>query len=577
MPHKFHKYLGVFIMVFGTVVGTTFYQNINIVTAKSCKDLQIIFARGSGAERNTNDDYKEFKRTLENKLKTTTLSYEFTDLDYTAAKVDGWDFMTGLGAFISGGESFAFGDSVNEGVENLTNLVNNDSCPDTKYILGGYSQGAMVVIKSLKKINPNKIIYAATFGDPKLYLPEGEGDNPPACRNQFLSNYRIYVPNCHAHAGLLGTINPYQEIGYIDKLGTWCNKDDIMCSGKMSIDDHTSYVKAGLYEDAARFIFDKVAKTFDFKNTISSPHDTIIVIDTSGSMGELIGKYTKEAIRFSKETFARNGRVALYEYRDLNDPFIPIEHCSFETCTIEKIEEVINNINVNGGGDEPESLLSTILRAMHEQNWQYGATKSIVVLSDAGYLNPDRDGSLLADVVDLSRKIDPVNVYIVTTPETAPYYAELAKSTDGGVYTDPEEFSLLTDRVIERFDSLPRVEESLEEVIVPPIHITDVSNEDSSGDITITFETDAEKTLVIINDTVYGFTTERQITITNLNLTKENQLILTPITGSTRGESVGIIITEGHGATNNSNNEPEEEIKDYLLAPNTGFYSKNML
>ncbi len=569
MPHKIHKYLGVLIVVFGTIVGTTFYQNTNMAKAESCKDLQIIFARGSGAERNTNDDYKEFKRTLENKLKTTTLSYEFTDLDYTAAKVDGWDFMTGLGAFISGGESFAYGDSVNNGVDNLTNLVNNNKCPNTRYILGGYSQGATVVIKSLKKINPNKIIYAATFGDPKLYLPEGEGSNPPACRNQFLSNYRIHVPNCHAHAGLLGTINPYQELGYIDKLGTWCNKDDIMCSGNMSIDDHVTYVKSGLYEDAARFIFDKIAKTFEFKNTLSSPHDTIIVIDTSGSMGELIGKYTKEAIRFSKETFARDGRVALYEYRDLNDPFIPIEHCSFETCTIEKIEEVIDNITVDGGGDEPESLLSTILRAMHEQNWQYGATKSIIVLSDAGYLNPDRDGSLLADVVDLSRKIDPINIYIVTTPETASYYAELATSTDGGVYTNPEMFSLLTDRVIERFDSLPRVEESSEEIIVPLIHITNISNEDDLDDITIEFETDAEKVLVILNDTIYGFTTEKQITITDLDLTKENLLTLTPVQGSTRGESVGIILTEGRGATENN--------EDYLLAPNTGFYSENML
>jgi hypothetical protein len=130
-------------------------------------------------------------------------------------------------------------------------------------------------------------------------------------------------------------------------------------------------------------------------------------------------------------------------------------------------------------------------------------------------------------------------------------------------------FSLLTDRVIERFDSLPRVEESSEEIVVPPIHITDISNEDDLDSITIEFETDAEKVLVILNDTIYGSTTEKQITITDLDLTKENQLILTPISNSTRGEAVGIIITEGRGAV--------EDNEDYLLAPNTGFYSKNML
>jgi hypothetical protein len=130
-------------------------------------------------------------------------------------------------------------------------------------------------------------------------------------------------------------------------------------------------------------------------------------------------------------------------------------------------------------------------------------------------------------------------------------------------------FSLLTDRVIERFDSLPRVEESSEEIIVPLIHITNISNEDDLDDITIEFETDAEKVLVILNDTIYGFTTEKQITITDLDLTKENLLTLTPVQGSTRGESVGIILTEGRGATENN--------EDYLLAPNTGFYSENML
>ena len=66
------------------------------------------------------------------------------------------------------------------------------------------------------------------------------------------------------------------------------------------------------------------------------------------------------------------------------------------------------------GGDIQESLLSAAYRLMQEQNWKLGSTKSLVVLTDAGYLMPDRDGVTLDDVVTLSKSIDPVNFYIIT-------------------------------------------------------------------------------------------------------------------------------------------------------------------
>ena len=57
--------------------------------AISCPDLRIVFARGSGGERWTTDDYLVFKESIESKLKSTSLSYEFIDLDYPAVGV-GW-------------------------------------------------------------------------------------------------------------------------------------------------------------------------------------------------------------------------------------------------------------------------------------------------------------------------------------------------------------------------------------------------------------------------------------------------------------------------------------------------------
>ena len=551
--------------------------------AEACTDLTIIFARGSGAEQNTSADYLAFKSNIDDKLKTTNLTYNFIDLDYPAVSVGLENVGVTLGAFFSHGKGHEFGKSVEIGVNNLTNIINN-SCEKTRFVLGGYSQGAMVVWQTLNNINPDKIIYAATFGDPKLYLPEGEGIFPAACMNMNLSNYRTYVPDCYVKNGILGGENPYQAPEYIDKLGTWCNKHDIMCSSHLSITDHISYAKEHLYEDASRFIFDKITKAFGVTNNYSSPHDTIIFIDSTGSMREMIDIYKREAIRLSDETFRKDGRVALYEYRDLSDPFEPILHCSFNDCTLEKIKETLNKIKTDGGGDTNESLLSVSLRAMHKMNWRRGATKSIVVLTDAGFHIPDFDGTTTEDVISLSRKIDPVNFYIITTPETAPEYEYLASATDGKVVSITDNSSLeitsLTDSILERYDSLPRVEES-KELVLPSLKI--VQSGWQGNEYRINFESDTNKTLITIDNVIQGITEERSVTITDLNQKDRHKIGLTPISDSLRGET--IILETGPLSSNilkqkkliTKNEELSGKGEYDLKVPNTGAKRENML
>ncbi|MBO7561207.1 cutinase family protein [Candidatus Saccharibacteria bacterium] len=543
--------------------------------AEACTDLAIVFARGSGAGQNISGDYLAFKTNIEDKLKTTKLTYSFIDLDYPAVSVGLENFGVTLGAFFSGGKGNDFGESVENGVNNLTEIIDK-SCERTRFVLGGYSQGAMVVLQTLSRVNPDKIIYAATFGDPKLYLPEGEGIFPAACMNINLSNYRIYVPNCYAKSGILGGENPYQTPEYFDKLGTWCNKYDIMCSSHISITDHISYVKEHIYEDASRFIFDKITKYFGVKNNYSSPHDTIILIDSTGSMREMIDQYKREALRLAKETFKKDGRVALYEYRDLQDPFEPILHCSFDTCTLEKIEKVINKIETDGGGDIDESLLSVSLKAMREMNWRRGATKSIVILTDAGFHIPDFDGTTTKDVISLSRKIDPVNFYVVTNAETAPEYEYLTKATDGKVAIISDDSKLeianLTDHILERYDSLPRVEET-EKIELPKLKLE--KHGWKGNDYQIDFLSD-DQTLIIINDVITGITSDKQLTITDLVKTKTNTIRLIPITNNIRGEATEIVVGPVESGILKAKNliKVEEELDGKgnfeILVPNTG-------
>ena len=56
-------------------------------------------------------------------------------------------------------------------------------------------QGAQVIGQALPNISSgvkNKIVFNMLFSDPKLYLPEGEGIFPPACRNEKLSALSMF-------------------------------------------------------------------------------------------------------------------------------------------------------------------------------------------------------------------------------------------------------------------------------------------------------------------------------------------------------------------------------------------------
>lgn len=551
-----------FLTLAGILVGSSVLmaapQNTN---AESCPDLKIIFARGSGGERWENEDYLEFKARIEEKMPKLDGTYEFLDLDYPAVGVGLEHLSTTVGAYFGAGEAYEFGDSVQAGSKELARIVNGSGCKNTKYVLAGYSQGAMTVSRSLGDLDADKVIYVATFGDPKIYLPEGKGLIPAACFGQNLSEYRAYVPDCRAYEGLLGSYRPYQPEKYAGKLGTWCNKYDIFCSSHFSLDSHTSYISDDLYEDASRTIVSKIAEAFKIENVYTSPHDTAILIDSTGSMTWLIDSFKNEALRLANETFEKGGRVALYDYRDLGDPYEPVARCSFETCAAENFSSHLSGIAVDGGGDIPESLYSASLKVMNELEWQQGATKSLVVLTDAPALSPDRDGATLEDVVKLSKEIDPVNFYVITTEDVASSSREmneLAEKTDGSIVTDLGKLNLLTDQIMERYDTLPRVEEDTTEDTGALPEIKIISTIVDGGTVEINFENSGERVIVTLNDAVLGVSDKTSITIGELNREIKNEVILIPISDVRRGEGARVEIPIMIEDTETDNNASED-------------------
>lgn len=428
------------------------------VQAIACDDVKFVFARGSGeslGDRNA----RKWQAEIITRIAGSGLTYGFYELgakayggyQYKAVAVSGSlsGLATLVGAKISAGESYKFGQSVKEGEAELLAYLKSvtSSCPKTKFVLGGYSQGAMLVSHALNYINPEQIIYVTNFGDPKTYLPEGKGNFPDACLGKNLSNYRVHVADCHAYEGILGSYRPYQLEGYYNKIGLWCNGQDAMCSSGLSINAHVSYVENGMYERAAAKITQRLRDSFpeyhDLKvdTTKTSAPDVAIILDTSPSMMQ--GPYEVYLMRIRQlvnEVRSLGGRVALFYYGDYR-LFQSYYLCDFESCTPEKINEFYNHYAKIGilGHWRYNSAISATYKAVTELDWRADAEKSIVIFTDQSLSPMDmtRDYLLEANQVVGAK----ISIY---AREGLSFSERIVEATGGKIYSESNNVETLT-------------------------------------------------------------------------------------------------------------------------------------
>ena len=95
------KCVGILVIATMVTLAGVYHVRPVPVNAEGCVDLRIIFARGSGGERWEDKNYLEFKSTIEQKLKSVDLSYEFIDLDYPAIGVGLDNLGVTAGAFLA--------------------------------------------------------------------------------------------------------------------------------------------------------------------------------------------------------------------------------------------------------------------------------------------------------------------------------------------------------------------------------------------------------------------------------------------------------------------------------------------
>ena len=433
-----------------------------------CSPLEIVWLRGSGQALN-DTDYKSFTRAIRGKfqLEQTSPDFSLTELEYPAVSVSPTTYVglvNSFGAYFSSGQEFAYGASVNTGVSQLINHYRNrlSDCPDTHFVFAGFSQGAQVIADALPQLDPNRIIYITLFGEPRLSLPEGIGAFPAACRGNALSEYRVWAPNCYTHTGALGARSPYIPDGWDDKVGLWCNSRDIICGSSKTFADmslsaagHKEYRSNGQMSVAASKIYNRLTQElpsdyFRPIELIESYHlipplqpamDTVLIVDSTGSMGKHIDALRTPVLEFIRESSALYGRTAIIEYRDEEDePEFPRVLCDF-FCTPDEVEAKLLAISpdLTTGNDPPEGLLLALMTAYDSLDWRTGATKNAIVLTDNTFHDPDRTSSAiitLPKIVFRSKQIDPVNTFIFTTMDmnSNSKLQALASQTDGALF-----------------------------------------------------------------------------------------------------------------------------------------------
>ena len=366
--------------------------------------------------------------------------------------------------------------SVTSGIRELDRVLERqwENCGTrTRYVLAGYSQGADVVNSYLRGkivtyptalglgqetdyVGPSpevagQIAAVSLVADPNHDPrdPESYSDVDPALSQLGgLTGWRRGVPRqlagvtdslCIAGDPVCGqgtTVRPEREQGDLIHTGGYTDSDayPVQCE----VEDERLPD-----ESAIACLADRVVSRLGLRNLVLDPlseatsapgatgRDVAFFIDTTGSMSDDIAAARRFAAREASRIVAIDGRVALVEYRDREDD-PPVQIVTPFTSDIGDFEAGLGELFADGGGDTPEALLHALMTGFDQLDWQYGATKAAVVLTDAGFHEPDLvGGETLAEVEDRSLQIDPVNIFPVVDDPSA--YAEMAIGTSGEV------------------------------------------------------------------------------------------------------------------------------------------------
>ena len=427
-----------------------------------CGDVQLIIARGTG---DVLDEAGGFSNVVEaelvGRLSTSGLSVSAYELGKPPdsgpfqypADGNGFEFLLELSPI----DSEVYRNSRDEGVSELVAYMadRTAACPEEKFVLAGFSQGADVLgtaMFALPTATRDRIMFLSLFGDPRYQGGDPEDlDSPQRWCSAPRQAWLRGTANCHSKGW-------YAEGQYLPddilltRTGSWCRDGDIACEDRPANyigDQHSMYADEGdvamaMREAAFRLELgfpewaDEIDSSFLQFATGNAGADLVFVIDTTGSMGGEINDVASQATELANQwlELSPNGRVALAEFRDQGDAFVSRLDLELTDDPV-AFQTAVNALVATGGGDTAEAQLSGIMTALNELDWQDGATKAAIVITDAVGKDPEPVTNFTrAQVVQRSLEIDPVAIYgvdVINNAAVTAWMQPLAAGTAGEV------------------------------------------------------------------------------------------------------------------------------------------------
>ena len=196
--------------------------------ADPCPAVQVVFARGTGEPDGIGRVGQAFVDSLRPLVKGKSVAVYA--VNYPATR----DFLRAA-------------DGANDASQFVQNIAN--TCPDTKIVLGGYSQGAAVVDAITVADQP-------TLGFTQI-MPANVADH--------VAGVAVFGnPSIRLLGNPLTVLSPLYGSKTIDL----CNGADPVCSNGDDVSAHSLYTQAGLTTQAAQFVADRV-------NTPQAPISTL--------------------------------------------------------------------------------------------------------------------------------------------------------------------------------------------------------------------------------------------------------------------------------------------------------------
>lgn len=426
-----------------------------------CGDVQLVHARGTGDQ--VNDDF--FLRVddqLRNRLGTPPISYStyqlgkdggFGGFDYPAAG-DRMEFL--LEASLNASQLYQ--DSRDEGIAELVAYLNHRTaqCPGEMYVLTGHSQGADVTGRALAELSNgilDRIAFVALFGDPRF---QTYNTQVIAFVDQCYFPRPVWqrgTSECYSHGWYADDFAPYLPDAILDRVGSWCRDGDVACTGIpqdiLTAEEHTRYhlegdVDMAMQEAAVHLaalqpgMADDIDVSMLQFATGNAGADLAFVFDTTGSMFNEIDDVAAQASALAGLwlDLSPNGRVALVEFRDHGDSFVSRVALDL-TNDGAAFQTAVSGLVADEGGDTPEAQLSGLMTTLNELEWQVGATKAAVVITDAPGKDPEPVTNFTRpQVSQRALEIDPVAIYgvdVINDPAVADFMQPLAADTAGEV------------------------------------------------------------------------------------------------------------------------------------------------